>query len=148
MLTAEVALNFCCKVETTTDWPCCNWVAVTDALLCWLRNCCMKPDTVPLYGVAADPIPVCAPKVNCAELRHDRRHAAGKIHTDHLIVRIGGRGVRQRERGWIVDAQDRDLVLGAGRGVRIGQVDAVAELHGRQVEIETGRWPRHRRTGL
>ena len=59
MLTPEVALNFCCKVETTTACPCLSCVAVADALLCWLRNCCMKLGMVPLKGVVAEPSPVC-----------------------------------------------------------------------------------------
>ena len=44
------------------------------------------------------------------ELRDDRRDAAGKIDADDLIVRIGGHGIRKRQRGRIVDANDRDVV--------------------------------------
>ena len=54
MLTPATELNFCCSVETTTSWPCCNCVAVVAALLCWLRNCCMKLVMVPVNGDAVD----------------------------------------------------------------------------------------------
>ena len=49
-LTLDVELNFACSVETTTLWPCCNWVAWVEALLWMLRNCCKYPETELLNG--------------------------------------------------------------------------------------------------
>src|SRR5436305_9120409 len=77
MLTPAALLNFCCRVETTTAWPCCSCVAVADALLCCARNCCRKPGMVPLYGVRAEPIPVCGdqakrPAVSCENTKSAR----------------------------------------------------------------------------
>jgi len=53
------------------------------------------------------------------QLARRQTPASGKIHADPLVVRIGGRGVLQRQRRRIVDAQDRDLMLCVGCGIRI-----------------------------
>ena len=69
------------------------------------------------------------------ELRHDRRHAAREIHPDHLVVRIGGRAVRQRQRRRVVDPNDGDGVRIVER-VRVGHLHGIARQHAADVDVE------------